>query len=232
MKTLWIIVIALFFALWVGLGLHHHSGLIIILSPPWRIELPLWLGMVILFLAYILVQTLIKVTTFFPRLKARFFRHREKRLMRLMKKGFLALAENQLDTLLPELKAYRKNLSKETFNALERNVFRKLLIQSSEDLKKSESLWKQIPKRLRCEAPLVTTYAKTLERHGKVSEAEGVLRNALNARWDEEVIRLYGCLCYPHAKKQLAMVTRWQRVHSESPGLLFALEHLKNKQHL
>lgn len=97
MKYLLILLIALGIAAWVGLGLHHDPGMIIITLAGWRVDVPLWLGGMILVLAYIAIQVVLRIiksifrgTQFLANLSTSLKAQRAKKLT---KKGLIALAE-------------------------------------------------------------------------------------------------------------------------------------------
>lgn len=99
MKSLLVIILALIFAAWLGVTLHHHPGMMIITIPGWRIDLPLWLAVLGLILSYLLVHytfRLLKgIWNIGPRFKRFTLDLRKKKSKRLTKKGFIALAEGK-----------------------------------------------------------------------------------------------------------------------------------------
>ncbi|MBS0288967.1 MAG: hypothetical protein JSS07_02870 [Proteobacteria bacterium] len=97
MKYLLISLTALLIAAWVGLNLKPDPGMMIVTVANWRVDLPLWLGAVILLMLYALlhfaISILVKIfntTKFFANLWPHLYKNRAKRLTN---KGLVALAE-------------------------------------------------------------------------------------------------------------------------------------------
>jgi len=90
----------------------------------------------------------------------------------------------------------------------------------------ADSLWMNLPRRLRSDPELVRAYARALIRTGAPAKAESVLREALKADWDEETVALYGLAVGEEPKRQLARVEDWLAEHGESAALLLTAGRL------
>ncbi len=97
MKYLLITLLALAIAAWVGLSLQHDPGMMIITLAGWRIDAPLWLGVLALVLLYGVIHIAVRLlagavqfTKFLTNLSGHFHKKRAKRLT---SKGLVALAE-------------------------------------------------------------------------------------------------------------------------------------------
>jgi HemY protein len=90
--------------------------------------------------------------------------------------------------------------------------------------------WEAMPKALRTEAPVVAAYA---ERAAALRWDEAALRHleqAIDSRWDESLVDLYGRLTIGHVDSRRASAQRWLQAHPASPALLVALARLARKQ--
>lgn len=97
MKFLLLVLIALGIAAWIGLGLHHDPGMMVVTFAGWRVDMPLWLGIIAFILIYLLVYLTIRLiagifhtTQFLANLSNKLSKKRAKRTTN---KGFVALAE-------------------------------------------------------------------------------------------------------------------------------------------
>ena len=133
----------------------------------------------------------------------------------------------QLRTLLPRLRE-NEALTRREIDRLETRATVALLdrIEAKGGGATADSLWMQLPRRLRSEVELVRAYARALIRAGKGVEAEAVLRDALRSEWDEELASLYGLAISNDPKRQLARVEDWLAEHGESAGLLLTAGRL------
>ena len=133
----------------------------------------------------------------------------------------------QLRALLSQLREHEA-LTRREIDRLETRATVALLdrIGAKGDAAAADSLWMQLPRRLRSEVELVRAYAKALIRTGKGVEAEAVLRDALRSEWDEELASLYGLAVSNDPKRQLARVEDWLAEHGESAGLLLTAGRL------
>src|SRR6185312_11361149 len=81
-------------------------------------------------------------------------------------------------------------------------------------------LWDGLPRRLKSEPELVRAYARALIRSGEGVKAEELLRDAIKASWDEELLALYGLALGEDPKRQLARVEHWLAERGENAALL------------
>jgi HemY protein len=87
-------------------------------------------------------------------------------------------------------------------------------------------LWDGLPRRLRAEAELVRAYARALIRNGQGVKAEALLRDAIKAGGDEDMLALYGLAVGEDPKRQLARVEDWLAERGESAALLLTAGRL------
>jgi HemY protein len=88
-----------------------------------------------------------------------------------------------------------------------------------------EQLWHEIPKNLRNMPGLLITYAKLLA-HFDVTQAEVILRKAINANYDPLLVEAYGKIETPNLGKQIANAEHWYKEHHEDYALNLCLGRL------
>lgn len=97
MKRLLILLGVLIIAVAIGISVYRYPGVIIVAFWPWRIDIPLWLGIVgfiVLYLTFHYVVVLFKAIFRAARSLAHFGKHyRKHRAKALARKGFVALTE-------------------------------------------------------------------------------------------------------------------------------------------
>jgi HemY protein len=148
------------------------------------------------------------------------FRPRHSQVLRLLADCHLHLSDwSALQELMPALKK-RKVFAADELQDLESQIWNGRLRAETDDIK---AVWKQMPKHLRRQESLVSRYASLLSERDDASEAEEVVRAALNHRWDGELVRLYGTLQSENVKRQLAVAEGWLKKRPEDPDLLMTL---------
>ena len=90
--------------------------------------------------------------------------------------------------------------------------------------------WEAMPKPLRTEAPVVAAYAGRAVALRWDEAALRHLEQAIDARWDESLVDLYGRLPIGHIDSRRASAQRWLQAHPASPALLVALARLARRQ--
>ena len=86
--------------------------------------------------------------------------------------------------------------------------------------------WKEVPKRLRNESSLLSSYYQALMRTGMNEKAENDLAAALKSEWRAPLIRLYGLVEGPDTTKQLKRAEGWLTDRGNDPDLLLASAQL------
>ena len=86
--------------------------------------------------------------------------------------------------------------------------------------------WKNVPKRLKAELPLLEAYYLNLMRTGLHDKAEKDLAAALKAEWRPSLVRLFGLVEGPDPSKQLKRAEGWLSKHGEDPDLLLSAARL------
>lgn len=90
--------------------------------------------------------------------------------------------------------------------------------------------WEVLPKALRTEPAVVAAYARRAAALHWDDAALRSLEQALDARWDESLVALYGELPVEKFDSRRASAQRWLSAHPNSPALLLTLARLAGYQ--
>ena len=90
--------------------------------------------------------------------------------------------------------------------------------------------WETLPKPLRADAAIVAAYAERAAALRWEDAAARSLEQAIDARWDESLVALYGRLPIGKLDSRRASAQRWLQAHPASPALLVALAQLARLQ--
>lgn len=140
--------------------------------------------------------------------------------------------------LLPELRK-DKVLSAAELAELERRAWGENLSlaarREQDDQTAQQSLeraWQQLTSAQRQEPQLVLAYAEQLRQLGAESEAEKVLRTALQREYESHLARLYGLVRGGDPARQLQTAEGWLKQHPGDPSLLLTLGRLSLQNRL
>ncbi|GAB4350110.1 MAG: heme biosynthesis HemY N-terminal domain-containing protein [Gammaproteobacteria bacterium] len=139
----------------------------------------------------------------------------------------------RLNDLLPDLQR-RHVFEGEELLRLRREVAgeRLALAAREGDVQRLREVWRQTPADLRQEPDLVLAYARHLIALGEETTAERLLADALDSRWDERLVALYGEVAGPDPARQLAHAETWLRTHPHQSVLLYTLARLALRNQL
>lgn len=90
--------------------------------------------------------------------------------------------------------------------------------------------WETLPKPLRADAGIVAAYAERAAGLRWDDAAARSLEQAIDARWDESLVALYGRLPIGKLDSRRASAQRWLQTHPDSPALLVTLAQLARQQ--
>lgn len=90
--------------------------------------------------------------------------------------------------------------------------------------------WEALPKPLRTQAPIVAAYAGRAAALRWEQAAAQSIEQALDARWDESLVDLYGRLPIGRLDERRGHAERWLQAHPGSPGVLLALARIARAQ--
>lgn len=94
------------------------------------------------------------------------------------------------------------------------------------DKKKIETVWQQIPKRLKSNSELLMLYVSHLIKQKDVDNAEALIRNYLSNKWQSEMALMYANLTASDCKKQLETAETWLHNQPRNAVLLLVLGKL------
>ncbi len=86
--------------------------------------------------------------------------------------------------------------------------------------------WDSLPRALKTEPLVVSTYAARAAELGWDEAATASIEHALDARWDEALASQYGLLPVGRIEHRRARATAWLKAHPASPALLLTLARL------
>jgi len=136
-----------------------------------------------------------------------------------------------LEELLPELKKHNV-FGAQTFAELQQQTYHGLLekVAAGNSLDPLRALWKRAPAALRDEdEEFLVSYATALRDCEAIDDAEVLLREAINRRWNAKLVAGYGLLGRGNAAAQLATAEGWLAKHGEDPYLLLTLGRLAKR---
>ena len=90
--------------------------------------------------------------------------------------------------------------------------------------------WDALPQGVQTTASVVAAYAKRAASMGWNEAATRSLEQALDGKWDEELVELYGQLDVARLEERRAQSELWLQAHPSSPALLLAIAHLAKAQ--
>lgn len=161
---------------------------------------------------------------------------RHPHVLDLLHQAYCGLQDwEQLAELLPELKKY-KVLPEEQLQALEREVYTKLLTGGSKDAANADdtlrNTWQKLPATLKQDSVVLNDYVALLVASENTLAAEKVILNSLKQSWDSRLVRQYGLLETPDTGKQLRQAEGWLPAHMDDQQLLLTLGRLAARDKL
>ncbi|MCP4001755.1 MAG: hypothetical protein GY727_12675 [Gammaproteobacteria bacterium] len=106
-----------------------------------------------------------------------------------------------------------------------------LLGEAANNPGRIRQLWKQLPKHLREHPQLIHAHIIALIAEGQLGEAESITRKAINKKWSDELVLLYGQL-QADAAVQLRCAESWLRERPEDAALLLTAARLSVRNEL
>lgn len=136
-----------------------------------------------------------------------------------------------LANLLPTVKKYA-NYSKSSLDALQLEVYQRLIANGHLTKVSLKQLWQEIPAQLRHRGGLILGYTQQLIRLGCLTEAEIQLRLALKSAWQPELVYQYGLIITENPLPQLQTAQGWLKQHGGSTLLYLTLARLASANQL
>ncbi len=120
-------------------------------------------------------------------------------------------------------------LSSARYTTLESDLAAQAMREAS-DANVLAERWETLPKPLRADAAIVAAYAERAAALRWEDAAARSLEQAIDARWDESLVALYGRLPIGKLDSRRASAQRWLQAHPASPPLLVTLAQLARLQ--
>lgn len=120
-------------------------------------------------------------------------------------------------------------LSPTAYSALESRLAAQAM-HEADDANVLAERWETLPKPLRSDAAIVAAYAERAAALRWDDAAARSLEQAIDARWDESLVSLYGRLPIGKLDSRRTSAQRWLQAHPASPALLVTLAQLARLQ--
>ncbi|WP_369808222.1 heme biosynthesis protein HemY, partial [Oleiphilus sp. HI0123] len=157
-------------------------------------------------------------------------------VLKLLKSVYLKLEDwHNLIKLLPSLQKDAK-LGTDEIKAVESLAWNNLFVQKTDELINRAQqdaaddilagLWQCVPTPLQFDAQLLETYALQLIRLNNDHECETLIRKALEKKWDDRLVRVYGMVAAQNTSEQLIHAEQWLKSRPNNASLLLALGRL------
>ncbi|MDR6096223.1 uncharacterized protein HemY [Stenotrophomonas sp. SORGH_AS321] len=114
-----------------------------------------------------------------------------------------------------------KVLPADALTTLEARLAAQALLEAA-DVNALAAQWETTPKALRADPAVVSAYAARAVALDWDEPALLALEQALDQRWSDELVELYGALPASRLATRESNLVRWRRVHDGSPALLLA----------
>lgn len=92
---------------------------------------------------------------------------------------------------------------------------------SDEEDQLVESIWADVPKRLKSDDAVVAAYAQYLHAKREDAKAAKLIHQTLRQRWNETLVSLYGWLPLDE-DSQLTQLSQWRNIHGQHAALLLS----------
>ena len=120
-------------------------------------------------------------------------------------------------------------LSPDAYSTLESRLAAQAM-READDANVLAERWETLPKPLRADAAIVAAYAERAAALRWDDAAARSLEQAIDARWDESLVALYGRLPIGKLDSRRASAQRWLQAHPASPALLVTMAQLARLQ--
>ncbi len=98
--------------------------------------------------------------------------------------------------------------------------------EHSDSAEGATRVWQSLSRRSRSHAPLIAHYARALIRHDASTQAEALLRKALNQQWHDSLAEIYGELQLDNPQLAINQASQWLEKDPANPVLLAAIGRL------
>ena len=150
------------------------------------------------------------------------------RVLDLLQQVYVCLEDWQsVRELLPALSRY-KVLSKQNLQTLERRAYHAYFAQQQQSMGQPQiqETWRKVPKHLRYDVELLSSYVRCLINADLHTQAASALQDALDRQWQDCWIKLYAQVKLDNSNKQIQIVEKWLTKHAQNADLLLCIGQL------
>lgn len=243
MHRFFIFLLVLALSVWIGIKITFDPGYVLIAWHQLALEMPLWLVILILVISFILIYYLIRFFKYLLLLPKRWRQYLDKK--RIQKTT--ALDDQRLFSsvyqkpqnwhhileILPELEN-KIWISKEQIQQIQQESYERLLSEEkyTYDLSTLESIWNNLPLKLKKDPSLLNFYIQGLIRHHEDTKAESLIIKQLKKQWFGPLVLTYSLIKSTNPTRQLAIEEKWLKKHPDDPYLLLSLGRLCRQRKL
>lgn len=243
MRRFFIFLLVLTLSVWVGVKITVDPGYILITWHQLALEMPLWLFILILLIGFILIYYLIRFFRYLLMLPKQWRHNLEKK----RSQKTIALDDQRLFSMihqkpqnwhhvleiLPQLEN-KTWISKDQIQQLQQESIENLLSEEkyTYDLSTLESIWNNLPSKLKKDPHLLNFYIQGLIRHHEDAKAESLITKQLKRQWFGPLVSTYSLIKSSNPGRQLAIAEKWLKKHPDDPNLLLTLGRLCKERKL
>lgn len=243
MYRFFIFLLVLAVSVWIGVKITADPGYILITWHQLALEMPLWLGILILIISFILIYYLIRFFNYLFMLPKQWRQNLDKK--RLQKTT--ALNDQRLFSsiyqkpqnwhnileILPQLES-KTWISKAQIQQIQQESCENLLSEEkyTYNLSTLEDIWNNLPSKLKKDSLLLNYYIEGLIRHHEDTKAELLIVKQLKKQWFGPLVATYSLIKSSNPARQLTIAERWLKKHPDDPYLLLSLGRLCKQRKL
>lgn len=243
MYRFFIFLLVLAVSVWIGVKITSDPGYILINWHQLALEMPLWLGILILIISFILIYYLIWFLNYVFKLPKQWRLNLDKK--RLQKTT--ALNDQRLFSsvyqkpqnwhnileILPQLES-KTWISKAQIQQIQQESCENLLSEEkyTYNLSTLEDIWNNLPSKLKKDPLLLNYYVEGLIRHHEDAKAELLIVKQLKKQWFGPLVATYSLIKSSNSARQLTIAEQWLKKHPDDPYLLLSLGRLCKQRKL
>lgn len=243
MYRFFIFLLVLAVSVWIGVKITADPGYILITWHQLALEMPLWLGILILIISFILIYYLIRFFNYLFMLPKQWRQNLDKK--RLQKT--IALNDQRLFSsiyqkpqnwhnileILPQLES-KTWISKAQIQQIQQESCKSLLSEEkyTYNLSTLENIWNNLPSKLKKDPLLLNYYVEGLIRHHEDAKAELLIVKQLKKQWFGPLVAVYSLIKSSNPARQLTIAEQWLKKYPDDPYLLLSLGRLCKQRKL
>lgn len=243
MHRFFIFLLVLALSVWIGIKITLDPGYMLITWHQLALEMPLWLVILILGISFVLIYYLIGLFKYLFMFPKRWRQNLDKK--RLQKttamddqRLFSVLYQkpqnwHHILEILPQLEN-KTWISKNQIQQLQQESYEGLLSgeKYTYDLSTLETIWNNLPPKLKKDPQLLNFYIQGLVRHHEDAIAESLIIKQLKKQWFGPLVSTYSLIKSTNPTRQLAIAEKWLKKHPDDSYLLLCLGRLCRERKL